>query len=189
MSRWFQREIDALEQMKLLVKEARESYPPYPEVVGERRLIRFLRGLGYNPDRAAKGYLKFLKWRKDNNIDRIRNDILYGGKNHPNLFPNAEIILRVLPQIVIAPNATDYQGQPITLEIYSFDPDYVIQNITVEQYIQFLLYSLEFRTIIVEQLSEQKEKEYLDSHPNVEDRTEGYGVVVKLCCIRDLNGT
>jgi hypothetical protein len=178
----------SLAKMKTLIKSELDSYPPYPEVVGDRRLIRFLRGFNNNVEKASTAYLKFLQWRKDNRVDDIRNEILYGGANHPHKFPLGPLMLQVVPQIVIAPHALDHSGQPITLEIYDFDPVHVLEQITVQQYLVFLIYSCEFRTLILEQLSEEREKQYLLEHPNPQDRQDNYGVVVKLCCLRDLKG-
>jgi hypothetical protein len=101
-------------------------------------------------------------------------------------FPNGELILEVLPQIVIAPHAYDYKSQPITLETYAFDPTEVLETITLEQYLEFLIYSLEFRTLMLEQIADAREKQYiLENKDHLQD---GYGILLKLCCIRDLRG-
>lgn len=146
-------EMEPLERMKLLVKTELQSYPQYPEVVGDRRLIRFLRGYNNDPEKAAQGYLKHLRWRKEYNVDDIRNQILYGGMNDPKKFPNGELILKLNPQIVIAPHAMDNKGQPVMLEIFDFDPNKVLEQITVEQFVIFLICACEFRTLIVEQIA------------------------------------
>ena len=52
-------------------------------VIGERRLLRFIKGYNGNIEKAAEAYSKFLKWRRENNVDEIRNKIVYGGINHP----------------------------------------------------------------------------------------------------------
>ena len=101
-------------------------------------------------------------------------------------FPSGEIIIEVLPQIVIAPHAYDYKLQPITLETYAFDPTEVLAAITLEQYFEFLIYSLEYRTLMLEQIAVAREKQYvLENKDNLQD---GYGILLKLCCIRDLRG-
>ena len=43
---------------------------------------------------------------------------------------------------------------------------------------------MEFRSMILETLSDKIENEYLASHPNPADRKDGYGVLLKICCIR-----
>ena len=187
-SKWNLKDTVALQQMKDQLQPILSTYPPYPEVTGDRRLLRFLKGYNLNVEKAVKAYQEFIKWRKDNDVDAIRNDILYGGKNHPITFPHAETILRILPQIVLAHHTTDYAGQPITLETFDFDPNHVLEEMSVEQYLVFLIYSLEFRTLILEQMAEARDAAYLASHPNIEDREDGYGCILKLCCLRDLNG-
>ena len=59
----------------------------YIELVGDRRLIRFLRGRQNNVDLAAAMFKEHLKWRKVNKTDEIRNRIAFGGLNHPHMFP------------------------------------------------------------------------------------------------------
>lgn len=58
-------------------------------------------------------YASFLKWRRENEVDFIRHDILYGGKNTPFLFPFGKVIIDLAPQIVITPLARDFKGQPL----------------------------------------------------------------------------
>jgi hypothetical protein len=58
-----------------------------PELVGDRRLIRFLRGRNNNVELAAGMYREHLKWRKTNKADEIRNRIVFEGLNHPFKFP------------------------------------------------------------------------------------------------------
>ena len=64
----------------------------FPEVVGDRCLVRFLRGHGHNIDKATEMYGNYLKWRKDHNVDAAREDIVQGGKR-PRQFPYAEDFL------------------------------------------------------------------------------------------------
>ena len=120
MSRWLEKDASNLDEIKILLKEELDNYPPYPEIVGDRRLLRFIYSFNGNVEKAAESYRKFLKWRKDAGVDDIRNKILYGNINHPKDFPCGDIILDVLPQIVVSPHAYDYKGQPITLEVSLF---------------------------------------------------------------------
>lgn len=122
MGRWLEKDAASLDEIKTLLKDDLDNYPPYPEVVGDRRLLRFIKGFSGNVEKAADGYRKFLKWRKDAGVDIIRNKILYGNVNHPKDFPCGEIILDVLPQIVVSPHAYDYKRQPITLEVLLLSP-------------------------------------------------------------------
>jgi hypothetical protein len=188
MSRWFKNEEELLVQMKARLKDDIEQTPQYEDVVGERRMMRFLRGQKYNLDDAVRMFRDFLNWRKLHNVDDVRNDILYNGKNQATRFPKADIILRLLPQVVIAPNARDNRGQPVVYEELGYHPGHIFDEITVEDLTTFLIYGLEFRAMILEQLSKEEEREYLKLHPDPAQRSEGYGVMAKLCVIRNLDG-
>jgi hypothetical protein len=188
MGRWNPKEAAALNQLKILIKVEHEHYLNFPDVGGERRLMRFLRGRNLNVELAAQEFIAFVKWRKDNNIDDVRSDILYGGKNNPTLFPHADVMLRLLPQIVIAPFNFDKIGQPLCLEIYSFDPNALFESVTMEQYLLFLFYTLEYRALILEQIDHDRELKYLCETPNELERIDGYCHITRLCCIRDLQG-
>lgn len=74
------------------------------------------------------------------------------------------------------------------LEQYSFSPSDLLSRVTTKDYLLFLIYSLEYRALVMEQMSHEKELAYLAAHPNPEDREVGYGVVLLNFCIRDLQG-
>ena len=82
----------------------------------------------------------------------------------------------------------------------------MLSNVTVPEYLQFVIYSLEFKTLVVEQLSEEREqaaialllkrKEGKDEKGGREGEGEGegsacvipYGVLLYTCVIRNLSG-
>ena len=188
MGRWVAEEEAALQKLKEKVKKELAEAPQFPELVGDRRLIRFLRGRDNDPDLAAGMYLNHLKWRKEMNVDVIRNQIAYEGKKNPIKFPKGELIIRLAPQIVIDPSARDYVGQPLVMEQYGFQPKEILAAVDIDEYITFLIHTLEYRAMILEQLSEEMERAYCQEHPNPATRKDGYGVILKTCCIRDLKG-
>jgi hypothetical protein len=63
-----------------------EESSQYPEVIGDRKLIRFLRGHDHNIDKVYELVSKFLKWRKEFNVDEIRERIIEEDLNHPTKF-------------------------------------------------------------------------------------------------------
>jgi hypothetical protein len=96
---------------------------------------------------------------------------------------------------VIDPNCVDKLGAPLCVEQYAFSPSTVLDEISLEEYITFVIYSLEYKSLILEQLSEQKEREVLKEYEqtiassNVDPTTlPPYGVILHTCVIRDLNG-
>ena len=119
---------------------------------------------------------------------------ILGGKNHPEKFPNGEKILRLVPQIVIDSNIVDKLGAPICVEQYNFSPSTVLEEITIEEYIVFVTYALEFKSLVLEQLSEAKERQQIQEYElaissGVDPNTlPPYGVILHTCVIRDLNG-
>lgn len=188
MGRWKDFEQKALDELKEIVKDEIAKVPPYPDLVGDRKLIRFLRGQNNHVVEAANQYVLFLQWYRENNVEAIRNKILYEGCDHPHKFPLGEKILQLIPQLVIAPYNRDKKGQPIMMESYGFDANAVFDNVAHEDYITFLIHCLEYRALILEQLSDELEKEYLAAHPDPESREDGYGVMLKMCVIQDLKG-
>jgi hypothetical protein len=73
------------------------------------------------------------------------------------------------------------------LEQYCFSPKDVLKTITIDQYLVFLTYALEYRSLVLEQMSHEMEKEYLDKH-GVDDRKDGYGLILLDFTIRDMKG-
>jgi hypothetical protein len=82
--------------------------------------LRFYRGKQQNLEEALEQYEEFLNWRKENNVDKIRQEIIYGGKNTPFLFPNGKKIIDLVPQIIITPNSVDRCGRPLGKFFFAF---------------------------------------------------------------------
>jgi hypothetical protein len=74
------------------------------------------------------------------------------------------------------------------LEQYSFSPADMLARVTIKDYLLFFVYALEYRALVMEQMSHEREQKYLEAHPNPKDRADGYGVVLLNFCIRDLQG-
>jgi hypothetical protein len=74
------------------------------------------------------------------------------------------------------------------LECFDFSPKEVLEAVNLEDYLIFLTYTLEYRALVLEQLSHEREKAYLDAHSDPSTRKDGYGVLVLDITIRDLKG-
>jgi hypothetical protein len=188
MSRWHTREREGLIRMKEILQEDLKTVPPYPDVVGDRRLLRFLRGRQCDLDAAVKQYRDFLNWWKTNNVEQIRNNILYGGMDSPYKFPMGKTMIDLVPQIVIAPHARSIAGHVVILDCMGFDPNALFENIKQEDLMTYIIYTLEFRSLVLEQLAHEEEEEYLKRYPTPSERRDGYGTIPYLCSIRDLKG-
>lgn len=197
MPRWSKQEQAHIDTVRHRLSAQLQESPAYPEVVGDRKIVRFLRGHDYAVDKVCNLMSNFLKWRKDKNVDEIRRNIVEGGMDHPVKFPKGDVIVGLVPQLVIAPDALDVCKAPICVEQYNFVPSEVFKHITLDDYIVFVTYSLEYKSIIVEQMSEHREAAYLanlsdtdreDILNNPASKLPPYGVLVNTCVIRDLAG-
>ncbi len=74
------------------------------------------------------------------------------------------------------------------METFDFSPKELFESVKLEDYLTFLTYTLEYRALMLEQVSHEREERYLAEHPNPDDRTEGYGVIAMDYTIRDLKG-
>jgi len=73
MPRWSKNEEHQLRQMRNeLAKIPTFVANDRPDVVGDRRLLRFLRGHEHNLDIAVAKFTSFLQWREANKVDLVR---------------------------------------------------------------------------------------------------------------------
>lgn len=167
-------------------------------MVGDRKILRFLRGHDYHIEKVCEMVSKWLDFRKEHKVDEIRQNILLGGLDSPSKFPYADLVLKYQPQAVICPDALDNNKCPICVEKFNFSPSEVLKHITIPQYVIFFIHCLEFKSLICEQLSETRDQEYLNSlseeHKAIalgdkdSDIVPAYGTLAGLCVIRDLEG-
>lgn len=196
MPRWSILERRKIAEVRARLGKALIDAPQYPEVVGDRKILRFLRGHKYSIDKAAEMMGKFLQWRKDFRVDEMRHNIVSGGMDHPTKFPNGEKILRLIPQLVITTDSVDKSGSPICVDQYKFKPAVVLAHIPLSDYLVFNAYCLEYRSLIVEQLCEKLERDHLAklSHEEFEREIDPYGsgepfgVLKGTLVIRDIAG-
>lgn len=195
MPRWSLEEHEEIKIVRERLADLLQASPPFPEVIGDRKIIRFLRGHDHNIDKVCELYGKFLRWRKECDIDHIRSDIVEGGVDHPTKFPRGELIQSLIPALVIAPDAQDCLGCPIVVDQYNFSPSELLSKLSIQEYITYAIYSLEYRQLVLEQLSEEREQDFLNSL-NADERARldlpesnspPYGVISQSCVIRDLS--
>lgn len=190
LKRWSTEETAGLSEIRRVLAADLAAHP-YPDVSGDRKLLRFFRGHNGDLPKTIEMIKKFLDWRKANNVDSIRNDII-NGMDHPAKFPKGEFILRLVPQIVIDVNICDKAGRPLCLEQYTFNPKDVLKQISLRDYIQFVTYSLEYKNMILEQLSEAQERKKIfdlnNGNPADFNFAQPFGVILNSYVIRDLTG-
>lgn len=150
MKRWADDETLALKEIKKRLQGELSVQPRHADVVGDRKLLRFYRGHGKDLDKTCEHISRFLRWREEAGVGEIRAAILRDGSSHPSKFPKAEEILRLVPQIVINHKLRDREGAPLCLEQYRFSPHGVLQEVSVDEYIQFQIYCLEYKSLVLE---------------------------------------
>lgn len=98
----------------------------------------------------------------------------------PSKFPYGEMILKLVPQVVIDVICTDNFGNPMSVE--TLTPATIWSHISVENYMKFRIYCLEYLSMILEQFSEDMEKKLIAK--NGEHSTEPFGCIAQLAIIR-----
>ena len=187
--RWSEEETEAITKMREILIDDINSVDQNVEVVGDRCFIRFYRGHECDVDTACEYMRNYLAWRKDNNVDKIRKNIVYDGYNDPTKFPHADVILRIMPQTICNTSMRDKHGRPLTIFRMNFSISEFSENVTQDQFVEFLIYVMEYHNVILEQLAEEKEREILaTAQTNGTPLTEPYGVVMSLCAVRDMQG-
>lgn len=91
--KWSMKEQLALAEVRQRLAGPLAACPQFPEVVGDRVILRFLCARQFDIDATVKQYGGFLAWRKERNVDSIRDQIAFGGKNSPIKFPKGDIVI------------------------------------------------------------------------------------------------
>ena len=159
LRRWSPFETKCLKEIRSSPKlmEKLANRPQYTDIVGDRRLLRFLRGKNHDIAKTIDAIDKWLTFRDENNVDDIRNKILFTPL-FPRQFPEGEKILDLIGHDILSPNCVDSDGNPLATEYYQFDGEDFMQKVTKEEYLHFMLYAFEYRNLVLEQLSHEKEK-------------------------------
>ena len=145
---------------------------------------RFIRGHNYEFHKVCEMVEKFLDWRDENKVDDIRRDIIENNLDHWLKFPSGQVIAELMASVVISPYAVDKSGCPICVDQYNFSPSYVLDKISLEDYVKYTIYTLEFRSMVLEQLSEEREQQLKEQ----DESQEISGIIVQTCVVRDLSG-
>mmetsp|Transcript_54719 Transcript_54719/g.97174 ORF Transcript_54719/g.97174 Transcript_54719/m.97174 type:complete len:494 (+) Transcript_54719:47-1528(+) len=92
-------EVDAMQSLRQQLAQELASMPPYEDLRGERRLLRFLRGNG-TVQAAAQAFRQQLLWRSKERVDEIRKTVdplPWSMTAHPELAVECKKIFNILP--------------------------------------------------------------------------------------------
>lgn len=140
-----------LEPLKAKLQPVLEAAPPFPEVVGDVRLLRFLIACKGDVTQAAQKFEAMLLWRRRLGVDKIRQQIVAGDLkpcDHP-LYSTVMKYWRV--QLF---QDTDCEGNPVIWDtVGSFDGAALLTELTEQQVVEFHLFLLEWKMLLLERLS------------------------------------
>lgn len=130
---------------------------PFQELVGDVRLLRFLRGSGMDASIAASRYREMLDVRKKYELDEIRKEISEKNMN-PEDFPHYNKIIPHVP-FVNAYDLADDEGNVLYFEMSGYaDFRALAQDVSDDDFRMFFLYEMEYRSMRLDQLSRQREQ-------------------------------
>lgn len=149
-----QHKLDALRELKSVLKEELAATPSqYPEVIGCARLLRFLKGFQYNVDETAEIVRNSLKWRAENNVDKVRNDIVDNNLSIEAI-PNYSAVSEFWHLQMF--RSKDKEGNPIVYDpLGALKVDAMLKQTTKEDVVQFFMYLMEYRMLLLDRLSRQ----------------------------------
>ncbi|KAH7492484.1 Sec14 cytosolic factor [Phytophthora ramorum] len=134
-----------------------ERHAKFAELVGDVRLLRFLRGHKMNVSVAATKYREMLALRQKLNLDDIRDDIVSNSMS-PDEFPHFQKIIPHLP-FLDTYDLFSSEGHVFYFEMTGYaDVHNLLIDLTEEEWQTFFLYSMEYRALKLDQLSRQTEK-------------------------------
>ena len=129
---------EKLAQLQLELKPDIEAAPKYDELVGDVRLLRFLRASKYNVTESADMFRKMMTWRAAEGIDAVREEIVQQNLSMSEL-PGYESFVRYLP--IRFYFALDYEGNPVCRDMLGqFDAAGAISEIGEEGLTRFWIY-------------------------------------------------
>ncbi|RLN64821.1 hypothetical protein BBJ29_004750 [Phytophthora kernoviae] len=134
-----------------------ERHTKYVELVGDVRLLRFLRGYKMNVSVAATKYREMLALRKKLSLDDIRDDIV-SNNMVPDEFPHFQKIIPHLPFLDTFDLFSAPAGHVFYFEMTGYaDLPGLLKDVSEEEWQTFFLYSMEYRAIKLDQLSRKNE--------------------------------
>ena len=188
MGKWPENEVELLKKVREKLKDKLADRPQYVPVVGDNKLIRFIRGHNHDFKKICEMVEKYLDMRKEKQLDEIYKDIIDNNLDHPTKFPNGKKILELDDKILMMnPKAVDNDGTFVSVEGV-LKPE-MFDVISIEEYIRFRMYCMEYISMLLTSESFKLEKQELARRKeNNVDHDKPYGQLAKIVCIRDTTG-
>ena len=146
----------ALALMKQKLYDDMLSASQFEEVVSERRLLRFLRGMNFDIELAVSMFRDMLRWRKENDVDAIRTDIVENDMT-PADFPHAGRVQRYYMSNM--QYGHDEHGRPIHVEqIGKTCVKKLLSSFSEEEWIRHHIYQMEYLMLELDRISKEQGK-------------------------------
>jgi hypothetical protein len=139
-----------------LEEELKDS--KFPELVGDVRLLRFLRGHKQNVAVAATKFRDMIAQRKALHLDEIRTAIVEKNLG-PDDFPGFAKLIQHIP-FLHAYDLMDATNDHVFYFEMSGYADFksLVEQLTDDEWTQYFLYEMEYRAMKLDQLSRKNEK-------------------------------
>nr|CCA17715.1 conserved hypothetical protein [Albugo laibachii Nc14]CCA18361.1 conserved hypothetical protein [Albugo laibachii Nc14] len=157
-----QEESERLRALRQSLEEDLKATPSCKELVGDVRLLRFLRGCKLNVSEAALKYREMLQLRKTHQLDPIRSRII-DENLHPEQFPHYDKVVSNVPFAHSFDACEAVDSSPMEINVFSFELTGFIDlkglemSVSNDEWMEFLAYELEYRSIQLDRLSREKE--------------------------------
>ena len=184
--KWIAEEREALLALREAVADELAQSPRFPEVVGDRRLLRFLRGHQMSVPVAAEKVRSMLRWRRESGVDEIRRDIMENGIDAPEKAPLGEELQRIFPVILPQRQVLDRSGMPVSFELFAFNPEEALERFEPDAFLTFHFYVMEMKSLLLARWSDELDAAAERDLP--EDAAEGWGAMVRMVVVRDFGG-
>mmetsp|Transcript_16320 Transcript_16320/g.24516 ORF Transcript_16320/g.24516 Transcript_16320/m.24516 type:complete len:554 (+) Transcript_16320:69-1730(+) len=187
--KWIKKERDFLQRIRTELSEEFSRVPIlYEDAYGDRKLLRFFRQTK-NADKALVLIRKYLTWRKESQVDQVRQK-LEDDYNRPTNnvcrnWPHGNFLLDRMSILPCSTELFDKKGNALCVEQYGLLPADQLRDITPEMYLEWQLFCLEYKSIQLERIAIEREKTKFAQKSNL---TQGWGEIARLCTIFDMKG-
>jgi hypothetical protein len=148
------KQLAAVKELRERCAEDLAQAAPFPEVVGDLRILRFLRGHKFNIEVASEMYRGMLRWRKRHGVDAVRQQIVQGGLR-PCDYPGYERFVRYYPSAVDV--CRDKKGRPVAIErVGAIQPKKMMSSFSLAEWLRFHIFCCEYTSLTLQRLSDQQ---------------------------------
>lgn len=144
-------------KVELAAELATEPWASFPELTGDIRLLRYLRSREANVAEAAKAYRAHLVWRKQHNVDSIRQRVVDEKMTLDwSLYPRGDEVQACCPMVLHA--GFSKQGHLVQLDNMGLVTPAALtgkEGMGLEAFLVAVIYMLEVRNKLQDDLSRE----------------------------------